>query len=115
MIEDDCFIGSDATLVAPVRIAALLHRRRLDHHKDTPAASLPRAGAQVSIASWKPPRERLDMCGIVGATRFATSFHSGRGLAPLEYRGYDSCACDAARRRYWAGADGIRVNDLAAK
>ena len=31
VIEDDCFIGSDAQLVAPVRIAQrLLHRRRLD-------------------------------------------------------------------------------------
>jgi bifunctional UDP-N-acetylglucosamine pyrophosphorylase/glucosamine-1-phosphate N-acetyltransferase len=56
VIEDDCFIGSDATLVAPVRI------RRGSYigagstiSKDTPAGQLTVARAkQVSLPGWKP-------------------------------------------------------------
>jgi bifunctional UDP-N-acetylglucosamine pyrophosphorylase/glucosamine-1-phosphate N-acetyltransferase len=56
VIEDDCFIGSYATLVAPVRI------RRGSYigagstiSKDTPAGQLTVARAkQVSLPGWKP-------------------------------------------------------------
>ena len=63
VIEDDCFIGSDATLVAPVRIARLLHRRRLDHQQGHAAGQLTVARArQVSIPAWKRPEEGLIEC-----------------------------------------------------
>jgi bifunctional UDP-N-acetylglucosamine pyrophosphorylase/glucosamine-1-phosphate N-acetyltransferase len=59
IIEDECFIGSDATLVAPVRIA-----RGSDIgagstiSKDTPAGQLTVARAkQVSVPSWKPKKK----------------------------------------------------------
>jgi bifunctional UDP-N-acetylglucosamine pyrophosphorylase/glucosamine-1-phosphate N-acetyltransferase len=57
VIEDDCFIGSDATLVAPVRIARGSYiGAGSTISKDTPAGQLTVARArQVSIASWKPP------------------------------------------------------------
>ncbi len=57
VIEDDCFIGSDATLVAPVRIARGSYiGAGSTINKDTPAGQLTVARArQVSIASWKPP------------------------------------------------------------
>jgi bifunctional UDP-N-acetylglucosamine pyrophosphorylase/glucosamine-1-phosphate N-acetyltransferase len=60
VIEDDCFIGSDATLVAPVRIARGSYigaGSTID--KDTPPGQLTVARArQVSIPSWKPPRKK---------------------------------------------------------
>jgi bifunctional UDP-N-acetylglucosamine pyrophosphorylase/glucosamine-1-phosphate N-acetyltransferase len=57
VIEDDCFIGSDATLVAPVRIARGSYiGAGSTISKDTPPGQLTVARAkQVSIASWKPP------------------------------------------------------------
>lgn len=57
VIEDDCFIGSDATLVAPVRIAKGSYvGAGSTISKDTPEGQLTVARAkQVSIASWKPP------------------------------------------------------------
>jgi bifunctional UDP-N-acetylglucosamine pyrophosphorylase/glucosamine-1-phosphate N-acetyltransferase len=57
VIEDDCFIGSDATLVAPVRIARGSYiGAGSTISKDTPAGQLTVARArQVSIAAWKPP------------------------------------------------------------
>jgi bifunctional UDP-N-acetylglucosamine pyrophosphorylase / glucosamine-1-phosphate N-acetyltransferase len=60
VIEDDCFIGSDATLVAPVRIARGSYiGAGSTINKDTPAGQLTVARArQVSIPSWKPPKKK---------------------------------------------------------
>jgi bifunctional UDP-N-acetylglucosamine pyrophosphorylase/glucosamine-1-phosphate N-acetyltransferase len=57
VIEDDCFIGSDATLVAPLRIARGSYiGAGSTINKDTPPGQLTVARAkQVSIPSWKPP------------------------------------------------------------
>jgi bifunctional UDP-N-acetylglucosamine pyrophosphorylase / glucosamine-1-phosphate N-acetyltransferase len=59
VIEDDCFIGSDATLVAPVRIAKGSYiGAGSTITKNTPAGQLTVARAkQVSIPSWKPPKK----------------------------------------------------------
>ena len=59
VIEDDCFIGSDATLVAPVRIARGSYiGAGSTISKDTPAGQLTVARAkQVSIPGWKPPKK----------------------------------------------------------
>jgi len=60
IIEDDCFIGSDATLVAPVRIARGSYiGAGSTISKDTPAGQLTVARArQVSVPSWKPPKKK---------------------------------------------------------
>ena len=60
VIEDDCFIGSDATLVAPVRIARGSYiGAGSTISKDTPAGQLTLARArQVSIPAWKPPKKK---------------------------------------------------------
>ena len=60
VIEDDCFIGSDATLVAPVRIARGSYiGAGSTISKDTPAGQLTVARArQVSIPAWKPRRKK---------------------------------------------------------
>jgi bifunctional UDP-N-acetylglucosamine pyrophosphorylase/glucosamine-1-phosphate N-acetyltransferase len=60
VIEDDCFIGSDATLVAPVRIARGSYiGAGSTINKDTPPGQLTVARArQVSIAEWKPPTKK---------------------------------------------------------
>jgi bifunctional UDP-N-acetylglucosamine pyrophosphorylase / glucosamine-1-phosphate N-acetyltransferase len=60
IIEDDCFIGSDATLVAPVRIARGSYiGAGSTINEDTPAGQLTVARArQVAIPHWKPPVKR---------------------------------------------------------
>jgi bifunctional UDP-N-acetylglucosamine pyrophosphorylase/glucosamine-1-phosphate N-acetyltransferase len=60
VIEDDCFIGSDATLVAPVRIARGSYiGAGSTISKDTPAGQLTVARAkQVSIPGWKPRKKK---------------------------------------------------------
>jgi len=60
VIEDDCFIGSDATLVAPVRIArGSFIGAGSTISKDTPAGQLTVARAkQVSVPGWKPPAKK---------------------------------------------------------
>jgi bifunctional UDP-N-acetylglucosamine pyrophosphorylase / glucosamine-1-phosphate N-acetyltransferase len=60
VIEDDCFIGSDATLVAPVRIARGSYiGAGSTINKDTPAGQLTVARSrQVSIPGWKPPKKK---------------------------------------------------------
>src|SRR5579859_6511766 len=60
VIEDDCFIGSDTTLVAPVRIARGSYiGAGSTITKDTPAGQLTLArGRQVSIPGWKPPKKK---------------------------------------------------------
>jgi len=60
VIEDDCFIGSDATLVAPLRIAKGSYiGAGSTISKDTPAGQLTVARArQVSLPSWKPPKKK---------------------------------------------------------
>jgi bifunctional UDP-N-acetylglucosamine pyrophosphorylase/glucosamine-1-phosphate N-acetyltransferase len=60
VIEDDCFIGSDATLVAPVRIARGSYiGAGSTINKDTPAGQLTVARAkQLSIPGWKPPKKK---------------------------------------------------------
>jgi len=60
VIEDDCFIGSDATLVAPVRIARGSYiGAGSTISKDTPAGQLTVARAkQVSVPGWKPPKKK---------------------------------------------------------
>jgi bifunctional UDP-N-acetylglucosamine pyrophosphorylase / glucosamine-1-phosphate N-acetyltransferase len=57
VIEDDVFIGSDATLVAPVRIARGSYiAAGSTINEDTPAGQLTIARArQVSVPSWQPP------------------------------------------------------------
>ena len=59
VIEDDCFIGSDATLVAPVKVARGSYiGAGSTISKDTPEGQLTVARAkQVSIPSWKPKRK----------------------------------------------------------
>ena len=58
VIEDDCFIGSDATLVAPVRIARGSYiGAGSTISKDTPPGQLTLARAkQGSLPRWTPPR-----------------------------------------------------------
>ena len=60
VIEDDCFIGSDATLVAPVRIARGSYiGAGSTISKDTPPGQLTVARAkQVSIPGWKRPKKK---------------------------------------------------------
>jgi bifunctional UDP-N-acetylglucosamine pyrophosphorylase/glucosamine-1-phosphate N-acetyltransferase len=60
VIEDDCFIGSDATLVAPVRIAKGSYiGAGSTISKDTPPGQLTVARArQVSLPRWTPPRKK---------------------------------------------------------
>jgi bifunctional UDP-N-acetylglucosamine pyrophosphorylase/glucosamine-1-phosphate N-acetyltransferase len=60
VIEDDCFIGSDATLVAPLRIARGSYiGAGSTISKDTPAGQLTVARArQVSIPHWQPPKKK---------------------------------------------------------
>ncbi len=60
VIEDDCFIGSDATLVAPVRIARGSYiGAGSTISKDTPAGQLSVARArQVAVPRWNPPRKK---------------------------------------------------------
>jgi bifunctional UDP-N-acetylglucosamine pyrophosphorylase/glucosamine-1-phosphate N-acetyltransferase len=60
VIEDECFIGSDSTLVAPVRIARGSYiGAGSTISKDTPAGQLTVARAkQVSIPGWKPPKKK---------------------------------------------------------
>jgi len=58
VIEDDSFIGSDATLIAPVRIARGSYiGAGSTISRDTPPGKLTVARAkQVSIARWSPPK-----------------------------------------------------------
>ena len=60
VIEDDCFIGSDATLVAPVRIARGSYiGAGSTISKDTPPGQLTVARArQVSVPRWRPSRKK---------------------------------------------------------
>ena len=60
VIEDDCFIGSDATLVAPVRISRGSYiGAGSTISKDTPPDQLTVARAkQVSVPGWKPPKKK---------------------------------------------------------
>jgi len=57
IIEDECFIGSDTTLVAPVRVARGSYiGAGSTINKDTPAGQLTLSRArQVSLPGWKPP------------------------------------------------------------
>ena len=59
VIEDDCFIGSDATLVAPVTIARGSYiGAGSTISKDTPAGQLTVARArQLSLPNWKPRKK----------------------------------------------------------
>ena len=60
VIDDDCFIGSDATLVAPVRIAKGSYiGAGSTITRDTPAGQLTLARArQVSVPGWRPPKKK---------------------------------------------------------
>jgi bifunctional UDP-N-acetylglucosamine pyrophosphorylase/glucosamine-1-phosphate N-acetyltransferase len=60
VIEDECFIGSDTTLVAPVTIARGSYiGAGSTINKNTPAGQLTVARAkQVSIPAWKPPKKK---------------------------------------------------------
>jgi bifunctional UDP-N-acetylglucosamine pyrophosphorylase/glucosamine-1-phosphate N-acetyltransferase len=59
VIEDDCFIGSDATLVAPVTIAQGSYiGAGSTISKNTPAGQLTVARAkQMSLPNWKPRKK----------------------------------------------------------
>ena len=65
VIEDDCFIGSDATLVAPVRIAKGSYiGAGSTISRDTPPGQLTVARAkQVSLPRWAPPRRKAGRAG----------------------------------------------------
>ena len=60
VIEDDCFIGSDATLVAPVRIAKGSYiGAGSTISKDTPPGRLTLGRArQVTVERWNPPSKK---------------------------------------------------------
>src|SRR5207247_8769285 len=60
VIEDDCFIGSDTTLVAPVRVARGSYiGAGSTITKDTPAGPVTLArGRQVAIPARKPAHEQ---------------------------------------------------------
>ena len=60
VIEDDCFIGSDATLVAPVRIARGSYiGAGSTITRDTPPGQLTVGRSrQVSVPGWKPPKKK---------------------------------------------------------
>lgn len=60
VIEDDCFIGSDATLVAPVRISRGSYiGAGSTITRDTPPGQLTVGRArQVSVPGWKPPKKK---------------------------------------------------------
>jgi len=60
VIEDESFIGSDATLVAPVRIAKGSYiGAGSTISKDTPAGQLTLARArQVTVPGWRPPKKK---------------------------------------------------------
>jgi bifunctional UDP-N-acetylglucosamine pyrophosphorylase/glucosamine-1-phosphate N-acetyltransferase len=60
VIEDDCFIGSDTTLVAPVRIAKGSHiGAGSTINKDTPPGQLTVARArQVSVPGWSQRKKK---------------------------------------------------------
>ena len=60
VIEDDCFIGSDATLVAPVRIAKGSYiGAGSTISEDTPPGQLTVARArQVTVPGWNPPKKK---------------------------------------------------------
>jgi bifunctional UDP-N-acetylglucosamine pyrophosphorylase/glucosamine-1-phosphate N-acetyltransferase len=60
VIEDDCFIGSDATLVAPVRIARGSYiGAGSTINKDTPPDQLTVGRArQVSVPGWRRPKKK---------------------------------------------------------
>jgi bifunctional UDP-N-acetylglucosamine pyrophosphorylase/glucosamine-1-phosphate N-acetyltransferase len=60
VIEDDCFIGSDATLVAPVRVRKGSYiGAGSTISKNTPPGKLTVARAkQVTVPGWKPPRKK---------------------------------------------------------
>lgn len=60
VIEDECFIGSDTTLVAPVRVGKGSYiGAGSTISKDTPAGQLTVARArQVSVPGWKPPKKK---------------------------------------------------------
>jgi bifunctional UDP-N-acetylglucosamine pyrophosphorylase/glucosamine-1-phosphate N-acetyltransferase len=62
VIEDDCFIGSNTTLVAPVRIAKGSYiGAGSTISRDTPPGQLTVARAkQVSLPRWSPPRKKSD-------------------------------------------------------
>ena len=110
VIEDDCFIGSDATLVAPVRIARGSYiGAGSTINKDTPAG--PAHGGARAAGSF-PGGSRLrrrtgDMCGIVGAAARRNIVPVLiEGLRRLEYRGYDSCGVAVLRN---GGIDLVRT------
>jgi len=60
VIEDECFIGSDSTLVAPVTLARGSYiGAGSTISKDTPAGQLTVARAkQMSVPGWKPPKKK---------------------------------------------------------
>jgi bifunctional UDP-N-acetylglucosamine pyrophosphorylase/glucosamine-1-phosphate N-acetyltransferase len=62
VIEDGCFIGSNTTLVAPVRIAKGSYiGAGSTISRDTPPGQLTVARAkQVSLPRWSPPRKKSD-------------------------------------------------------
>jgi bifunctional UDP-N-acetylglucosamine pyrophosphorylase/glucosamine-1-phosphate N-acetyltransferase len=59
VIEDDCFIGSDTTLVAPVRVTKGSYiGAGSTITKETPPGQLTVARArQVAVPGWQPPRK----------------------------------------------------------
>src|ERR1043165_2140160 len=76
IIEDECFIGSDPTLVAPVRVARGSYiGAGSTINKDTPAGQLTLSRArQVSLPGWKPPTKKK------GDRKSHTSELQSRGL-----------------------------------
>jgi hypothetical protein len=116
VIEDGAFIGSDTQLVAPVRSARALRRRRIVDREDVPPArSAIARGKQSEQDGWvekkNAKRDGLNrpsadhdtdhMCGIIGYIGEKQVCRSSSTAARLEYRGYDSAAwrsCATANR-----------------
>ncbi len=117
VIEDDCFIGSDATLVAPVtHRQGLVYRRGLHHQQDHAAGPAHGGAREAGVAAeLEGAKEKIAMCGIVGAAaRRDIVPVLIEGLRRLEYRGYDSCGVATLGETGLARVRSVeRVEDLA--
>ena len=115
IIEDDCFIGSDATLVAPVRIARGSYiGAGSTISKDTPAGQLTVARARQVPSPAGSRRRRKRLSDVRHRRRRRAARHRPgpvEGLRRLEYRGYDS----ARRRGARTAASMQRVRTVGAR
>ena len=98
VIEDDCFIGSDTQLVAPVKVgkgATVGAGTTVTKDVNDNTLVISRV-KQTEIKGWKRPVKRnkdyQTMCGIVAGVSYRNIVPIlTEGLRRMEYRGYDSC------------------------